>query len=99
MAEELLIYANQPTESRLALRIVLDDKGRVSFTPGDEHADEAMALFAGGVGSRRERRLVTPDEGEAYLRAVADMLDGATAWTAVPQAAAAAGKRSRKRKA
>ena len=83
MFRALLIYHNSAEGSKYALRIILDDDGKISFIPGHEYYQEAMDLLSKGAGSMIEKRRVTPDEGEAYLVAVWHMLERSTAWSAV----------------
>jgi hypothetical protein len=86
MATTLLIYRNtSANEMVLALRIVLNDKGKVKLLPGDGHVEEAMSFLADGASSPTERRQVKPEEGEAYIRAVYSMLSRSSVWRAVPE--------------
>jgi hypothetical protein len=80
VAEELLIYRNLPEESVLALTIRLDKRGKVSFKPDKTHGARAMEILGGGVGTGE--RFVVPEDGEAYLRAVEEMLQTSSMWSA-----------------
>ncbi|MEA2644922.1 MAG: hypothetical protein QOE92_5 [Chloroflexota bacterium] len=88
MAERLLVFRNLPEESVLALTITLDDAGKVSFAPEGDHGARAMEILGAGVGSNTENRFVPPDEGEAYVRAVAEMLGESSMWTAMTTSSA-----------
>ena len=83
----LHIYRNLPAGAVHALDIILDDKGKVTFIPGEQLAADAMRMLGSGAAVWPNPNLVTPDQGEDYFRAVYGMLQRSTGWTAVAEPA------------
>ena len=88
MSKAFLLYRLQPGPAVVAVRLALGDNGRVTLTPGDDWVEAGMALVGHGVGSIRQFRTITPDEGEVYIQAIQGMLSTSSVWTLVPEAAA-----------
>lgn len=81
MSHELKVYRTLPDREALALRIVADDNGVVSLLPGDEFADDAKRMLAGGVVMPgTPLRVIMPAHGLEYLSAVHRMLLRSSAW-------------------
>ena len=76
-----IIYSNSPGKSEPALRIVVDDAGKVTFVDVSPAAATARRVVGDGVFSSRERRMITPADGRAFLDEVALMLANSSTWT------------------
>jgi len=77
----LRLYRNLAEGPVLALTIVCDAEGRVSFSPGQRYSETAMEMVGSGAASVFTPRRITPDEGLSYIQAVYDMLDQSSAWS------------------
>ena len=79
------MYRNLPDRSIVALIIDLDDAGKVHFTAGEGHAEQALGMVKEGVAPFGVREPIRPEEGADYIRAVYKTYSvNSTLWTAVP---------------
>ncbi len=88
VSRRLRLYADQFDRAVLGLTIELDSDGTVSFTTGEDEATSAFLLSLVGRAAPSVTQpgvVVTPQDGGAYLDAVASMLGRTSRWLVVAE--------------
>ena len=74
------IYLYRPEGRVLAAKLVVREDGTAWFIPGDEYFDDLMDSIGSGCYSYKAKRIVGPDEGEAFLAAVDETYRRSSTW-------------------
>ena len=74
------IYLYRPEGRILAAKVVVRGDGTAWFVPGEAYFDELMDAIGNGCFSNKAKRMVSPNEGEAFLVAVDEMYRRSSTW-------------------
>lgn len=74
------IYLYRPEGRILAAKVVVEKDGTAWFIPGDAYFDDLMHSIGNGCYSKKAKRMVKPNEGEAFLAAVEETYRQSSTW-------------------